>query len=307
MTRAIVFAYSEVGLRCLQVLNAIGVQVPLLFTHEDDPAEKRWFGSVSEFAARHGIRTVMPADPNTPQWLAAARELAPDFVLSFYYRHMLNREWLEIPSRGALNVHGSLLPAYRGRAPVHWAIINGETCTGATLHHMVNKPDAGEIVDREAFGIGADEDALSVSKKLAIAAEIVVARAMPKLIAGTAVSTPMDLSRGSYFGRRRPEDGRIDWTQAAQRIHNLVRAVAAPFPGAFTDVNGSRLAVHETRLDAGAPLHAARAPCLYAHDGAWYADCVDGHRLNIRKAVLAGVALDARRPPPQWSLPLSLD
>lgn len=280
MTRAVVFAYSEVGVRCVRELLAQEVQIPLLFTHADDPGENRWFASVRELAEANRLRVETPEDPNTLEWIAEGRRARPDFLFSFYYRHMLNSTWLDLPKRGALNMHGSLLPKFRGRAPVHWAIIKGESVTGASLHYMREKPDAGALVDQESVPILENDTALDVSIKVAEAAQRVLHRCLPALLAGRASARELDLSQGSYFGRRRPEDGRIDWRRGARQVHDLVRAVAPPFPGAFTEVNGCRLGVLETRVD-GAVRHPGRAPCLYAEAGRWYADCVDGRRLWI--------------------------
>ncbi len=297
MTRAVVFAYSEVGVRCVRELLAQGVQIPLLFTHADDPAESRWFASVQQLAAAHGLAAVTPENPNSAQWIAAGAAANPDFVFSFYYRHMLAPAWLRVPRRGCFNMHGSLLPKYRGRAPVHWAIIRGETATGASLHHMVEKPDAGALVDQQSVPILENDTALDVSVKVADAAEQVLRRSLPKLIAGTAAALPLDLAQGSYFGRRRPEDGCIDWRCGARAIHDLVRAVAPPFPGAFTLVHGSRLAVLKTRLDAQPAVYALQAPCLYAAQGEWYADCVDGRRLHILQLAIDGQSIAADAAP----------
>ena len=288
MTRAVVFAYSEVGLRCVGELLSQKVEIPLLFTHADDPAENRWFGDVLSFAQAQGVRVVTPEDPNTADWVAEGRRAAPDFVFSFYYRHLLKAAWLAVPRRGALNMHGSLLPKYRGRAPVHWAILRGETVTGASLHYMLEKPDAGALVDQESIPIRDNDNALEVSLKVAGAAQRVLHRTLPKLIAGTAAHQPLDLAAGTYFGRREPKDGRIDWRQSARTVHDLIRAVAPPFPGAFTDVNGCRLAVLETRVDDQPPRHPAAAPCLYADDDTWFADCVDGRRLKILQLATGG-------------------
>ena len=307
MTRAVVFAYSEVGVRCVRELLAQGIEIAILFTHADDPGEQQWFGSVKKLGAEHGLRVETPDDPNTPYWVSAGRRAAPDFLFSFYYRYLLNTAWLEVPRRGALNMHGSLLPKYRGRAPVHWAIIQGESATGASLHYMLAKPDAGALVDQQAVPILENETALDVSLKVADAAQTVLHRSLPRLVAGTAPATPLDLSQGSYFGRRRPEDGSIDWRQGARAVHNLVRAVAPPFPGAFTEVNGCRLALLATRVDDQPVRHAARAPCLYAADGAWYADCVDGRRLQILElAVSEHPVLPSAAPPALSNLPLAL-
>jgi methionyl-tRNA formyltransferase len=307
VTTAVVFAYSEVGVRCVRELLRQGVSIALLFSHDDDPKETQWFGSVRQLAQEHGLKVVTPDSPNTPQWIAAGAALKPDFVFSFYYRYMLDKAWLAVPRLGSLNMHGSLLPKYRGRAPVHWAIIHGELSTGASLHYMVEKPDAGALVDQQVVPILENDNALDVSLKVAGAAETVLHRSLPRLIAGTAVSSPLDLAQGSYFGRRRPEDGRIDWRCTARAIHDLVRAVAPPFPGAFTEVSGCRLALLETRMDTEAVNHPGRAPCLYSSGGDWYADCVDGRRLKILQLTVNGEAVAHNTVPPALSQqPLAL-
>ena len=233
MTSAVVFAYHDVGCRCLRVLLDERIEVPLVVTHRDSSDERIWFGSVAELARARAIETLAPDDPNVPEIVARIRGLRPDFIFSFYYRLMLGARLLAIPARGAFNLHGSLLPKYRGRVPVNWAIIRGETETGATLHEMAEKPDAGRIVDQEAVAILPDELAADVFAKVTGAAERVLRRSLPKLVDGSAVLRAQDLSRGGYFGGRRPEDGRIDWSAPAKRVHDLVRAVAPPYPGAF--------------------------------------------------------------------------
>jgi methionyl-tRNA formyltransferase len=298
VTRAVVFAYSEVGVRCVRELLAQGVEIPLLFTHADDPGESQWFGSVKQLAEAHDLRVETPDNPNTPEWIAEGRAANPDFLFSFYYRYMLSAAWIGVPRRGALNMHGSLLPKYRGRAPVHWAILNGESATGASLHYMVEKPDAGALVDQQSVPILENDTALEVSLKVAEAAAQVLRRSLPLLVAGSAQPRPLDLSKGSYFGRRRPEDGRIDWRQGARAVHDLVRAVAPPFPGAFTQVNGCRLAILETRVDAQPARYSTQAPCLYAADGGWYADCADGRRLRIVQLAIDGESMTPDSAPP---------
>jgi len=307
VTRAVVFAYSEVGVRCVRELLAQGVEIPLLFTHADDPGEQQWFGSVRQLADENGLRVETPDNPNTPEWVAAGAAANPDFLFSFYYRYMLDKAWLKVPRRGALNMHGSLLPKFRGRAPVHWAILKGETVTGASLHYMVEKPDAGALVDQKSIPILENDTALDVSLEVAAAAQEVLRRSLPLLVAGRAQARTLDLDAGSYFGRRRPEDGRIDWRRSAREVHDLVRAVAPPFPGAFTEVNGCRLAVLETRVDGEPARFASKAPCLYAADGEWYADCVDGRRLKIvRLAIEALTVTPDRAPPALAQQPLGL-
>ena len=293
MTSAVVFAYHDVGCRCLRVLLDERIEVPLVITHRDRPEERIWFASVAELARGRAIDTITPDDPNTPEIVERIRDLSPDFLFSFYYRLMLGAPLLAIPGKCAFNVHGSLLPKYRGRVPVNWAIIHGETETGATLHEMVEKPDAGRIVDQEAVAILQDELAVDVFGKVTEAAERVLRRSLPKLADGSAVLRAQDLSKGGYFGGRRPEDGRIDWSASAKRVHDLVRAVAPPYPGAFTEVEGTRLRVLRTRR--GANKGAARsAAFLYAEGGRCYAACADGEVLDLLDLELDGRRLSAQ-------------
>ncbi len=292
LPRAIVFAYHNVGVRCLSVLLAHGVNIPLVVTHRDNPNEHIWFDSVAELAALHDIPVITPDDPNTPEVIEQVRAAQPDFLFSFYYRNMLKKALLEIPSRGAYNMHGSLLPKYRGRVPVNWAIIKGERETGATLHVMNEKPDNGAIVDQQAVPILPDDTALEVFHKVTCAAEFALDRCLPGLLAGTAQLTPQDLSQGGYFGGRRPEDGKIDWLQSAQAIHNLVRAVAPPYPGAYTLLAGKPMRVLKTLIEPQRQSRAA-APVFYCAHGRCYAECGDGKVLRILAFELGGKAMSA--------------
>ena len=286
MTSAVVFAYHNVGARCLRVLRAHDVDVRLVVTHADDPAENRWFESVAGLADTEGLPHIAPRDANAPDVIARVASLAPDFLFSFYYRSMLTPPLLALPRRGALNMHGSLLPHYRGRAPVNWAVLHGERHTGATLHYMAEKPDAGDIVLQQSVPILPDDTARIVFDKVTVAAEIVLDAALPALVAGTAARTPNDLARGSYFGGRKPADGRIDWRRPARAIHDLVRSVAPPYPGAFTTVGGVPARVLGTRVldETAAWPHAA----LVADGGRLVARCGGGGTLEVRVLELDG-------------------
>jgi len=291
MSRAVVFAYHNVGYRCLSVLLAHGVEVALVVTHRDNPNETIWFESVAELAELHGIPTITPDNPNTPEVVAQIRALQPDFFFSFYYREMLKRELLEIPRQGALNMHGSLLPKYRGRVPVNWAIIHGETETGATLHYMTEKPDNGAIVAQQAVPILPDDTALQVFQKVTVAAEMALNTCLPDLLAGRVQAVQQDLSKGAYFGGRKAEDGIIDWSQSAQAIHNLVRAVAPPYPGATTRLMGKTMRILQTlvtKCTAAGKEH----PAFYVKEGKAYAICCSGV-LRVVKFELDGKEMSA--------------
>jgi methionyl-tRNA formyltransferase len=290
MSSAVVFAYHNVGVRCLAGLLALGVDVKLVVTHQDNPNEQIWFGSVAKLAAEHGIEVITPESPNTPEVIAKVAACEPDFLFSFYYRHMIAKDILALPKRGAFNMHGSLLPKYRGRVPVNWAIIHGESETGATLHVMNEKPDNGALVGQFAVPILPNDTAAEVFDKVTVAAELVLLNAVPKLIAGTAELVQQDLSQGGYFGGRKAEDGRIHWQQSAQQIHNLVRAVTHPFPGAFSELPQGRLLAWRTLVS---PQASAGAPALLAHNGKLAARCGDGTLLYLLDATLNGEALTA--------------
>lgn len=293
MTRAVVFAYHNVGARCLSVLLAHGVEVPLLVTHLDDPAENVWFASVAEIAARHRIETASSDAIDAAALVERLGEIGPDFLFSFYYRNMLPAPVLESARRGALNMHGSLLPKYRGRAPVNWAVLNGERETGASLHYMTVKPDAGELVDQQAVPILPNDTAQEVFEKVSCAAEMTLDRVLPGLLAGTAPRRLLDLASGSYFGRRRPEDGCIDWRQSAWQVHNLVRAVAPPYPGAFASLADQPLRLLGSWFTAEPARHHDKLPCFYSESGTCYVDCVDGRRFEVLAFELAGTPMTA--------------
>ena len=290
MTSAVVFAYHDVGVRCLAVLLAHGVEVRHVYTHADDPNENIWFRSVAELARLHGIPVTVVSDAQQPGLLEAVATLQPDFLFSFYYRFMLTPAILACARQGAFNLHGSLLPKYRGRVPVNWAIIHGERETGATLHEMVAKPDAGRLVDQQAIPILPNDTALDVFRKVTVAAETVLDRSLAQLIAGTATLTPQDLTAGSYFGGRKPEDGRINWAWGAAQVHNLIRAVAPPYPGAFCEIDGKRLELLGS-LFTGRRDPQSGSAMLFAANDSLHIRCADGGLLRLQAASLNGQPL----------------
>ncbi|MDE1929378.1 MAG: formyltransferase [Burkholderiales bacterium] len=300
--RAVVFAYSNVGDRCLRVLHAGGVEVALVATHRDHPGETLWFSRVADTAAELGLPTIYADDPKAPELRDAVAAAQPDLIFSFYYRSMIPAAILELAP--AYNLHGSLLPRFRGRAPTNWAVLEGATETGATLHEMVAQPDAGAIVDQQAVPILPDDTGQQVFDKVCTAAEIVLWRSLPALLAGRAPRLPNDLAAGSYRGGRKPEDGRIDWSQPARRVYDLIRAVAPPYPGAFAEIGGERLVIAEARrpLPGREPATAGLAPGLHVVDGRIVAVCGDGGAIEVRRilagsAPLAAAALAARLHP----------
>ena len=248
MMKAIVFAYHDIGCAGLKALTEAGYDVQAVFTHTDDPGENNFFSSVARLGAELDLPVYAPEDVNHPLWVDRIRELQPDVIFSFYYRHMLSDEILSLAPLGGFNLHGSLLPRYRGRAPVNWALVNGETETGATLHKMVKRPDAGDIVGQQKVTVADNDTALTLHKKVLEAAQAVLKEQLPKLKNGTASFTKQDESQASYFGRRTAADGEILWHKSAKEINNLVRAVTEPYPGAFSYLGQRKLIVWRSRV-----------------------------------------------------------
>ena len=241
--RILFFGYSEVGYECLDLLLARGDNVVALFTHEDNPNEKIWFKTPALAARAKGLPVHTPERIGTPEWVERISGMKPDLILSAYYRNMIGMRILGLAPLGAFNMHGSLLPKYRGRAPVNWAVLHGEPRIGMTLHRMVKAPDAGAIVDQEGVDIGPRDSAEQAFRKVLPCARRILERQIGALLAGRARETPQDEAEATYFGGRKPEDGRVEWAQTSLQIFNLIRAVTDPYPGAFTDVGAARLMI----------------------------------------------------------------
>ncbi|RFC49434.1 MAG: methionyl-tRNA formyltransferase [Verrucomicrobia bacterium] len=258
--RIVFFGYSEVGFECLSLLLERGDNVVGLITHEDNPHEKIWFKTPAAAAKEKGVPVFTPESVNNPEWREKIATLKPDLILSVYYRNMIGTKILDLPPLGAWNMHGSLLPGYRGRAPINWAVLHGEPRIGMTLHRMVKSADAGAIVDQAGVDLSPRDTAEQAFRKVLPCARVVLARQIDALLAGTAKETPQDESKVTYFGGRKPEDGRIHWGQTSRQIFNLIRAVTDPYPGAFTDVGPARLMVWWAEPDSPATRGGKGAP-----------------------------------------------
>ncbi|WP_233963500.1 bifunctional UDP-4-amino-4-deoxy-L-arabinose formyltransferase/UDP-glucuronic acid oxidase ArnA [Pectobacterium versatile] len=246
--KAIVFAYHDIGCVGLEALKLAGYEIQAVFTHSDAPGENHFYASVAKAAAEMDVPVFAPEDINHPLWVNRIRELAPDVIFSFYYRTLLSDDILQLPAFGAFNLHGSLLPRYRGRAPVNWVLVNGETQTGVTLHKMVSRADAGDIVAQSVVAIDDDDTALTLHGKCRTAAAALLAQQLPLIRSREITLTLQDESRASYFGRRTAGDGLIDWHKSAREINNLIRAVTEPYPGAFTFLGERNVTIWRARV-----------------------------------------------------------
>ncbi|MFN0058286.1 MAG: formyltransferase [Planctomycetota bacterium] len=276
--KMLVFGYQAVGHECLRRLitqSTSGAEI-VVVTHRDRSHERLWFPSVAELARQHGIEPYYSEDYDRSQLIALARRVAPDLIYSFYFRELLPQRVLDCAPLGAFNMHGSLLPRYRGRCPANWVILNREPSTGMTLHHMVRRPDAGDIVGQLDIPVAPRETAFSLYDKLVPAAGELIDTFHPRIVAGDAPRIPQDERLASYFGGRRPEDGRIDWGLSAPAIDALVRAVTHPFPGAFSLAASRNLYVWQSEPRQSASLTAAPGLVLGVRGRALRVACRDG-------------------------------
>lgn len=246
--KTVVFAYAEMGCAGISALLNAGYEISAIFTHSDTGTESHFFDSVARLAAEQGIPVYAPEDVNHPLWVDRIKTMAPDYIFSFYYRALLNDSILSSARLGAFNLHGSLLPKYRGRAPLNWVLVNGETETGVTLHRMVKRADAGDIVAQQRVAIDEQDNALTLHRKLVACATQVLEGALPAVKRGDIVTTPQNECEATVVGRRKPEDGRIKWEQPAHTVNNLVRAVTYPWPGAFAFAGTVKFVVWKSRV-----------------------------------------------------------
>ncbi len=246
--KVVVFAYHDIGCIGVKALLKANFEIEAIFTHVDTPGENHFFGSVAHIAAERGIPVFAPEEVNHPLWIERIRQMKPDMIFSFYYRNLLCDDILSGASQGGFNLHGSLLPKYRGRTPLNWVLANGESETGVTLHRMTARADAGNIIAQNKIAIDTDDTALTLHKKLCDLTELLLGETLPNMLTGRFQEQPQDITQGSYFGQRKPEDGLINWDLTASQIHNLVRAVSEPWPGAFCYVGTQKFIIWSAKV-----------------------------------------------------------
>jgi len=295
---AVLFGYHTFGARALAGLLARGERVHAVVTHDDLPGEGDWYESVADLARAHDIPVFTPPSPTEPAIVEPLAALEADVFVSVYYRKVLGAALLSLPHVAAVNLHGSLLPAYRGRAPLNWVLVNGETRTGVTLHHMTVEADAGDIVAQEPIDILPDDTALTLYGRMVKIGVDLLLEWYPAVRAGTAPRRRQDHARATVVGRRRPEDGRVSWTWPASRIANMIRAVTHPYPGAFIGDGDARLYLWEGAAFVDTP--AAGTPGTIVDVGPGHITVATGQgNLRLLRVQPAG---DLERSADAWAL-----
>lgn len=246
--KAIVFAYHDIG--CIGLLSLIksGYDILSVITHADQKKENIFFRSVKKIALKNNIPVFMPININNIIWIIYLKKINPDILFSFYYRNILCKDILSIPKFGAFNLHGSLLPKYRGCCPLNWSIINGEDQTGVTLHRMTEKIDHGPIIAQVKVKIHKSDDAISLHKKMCNAAFNMLNNVLPEILNKNIYAMSSNYSSSSYFGKRSREDGLIDWNQPAEKIYNFIRGLSKPWPGAFSYLDNKKIIFWKAKI-----------------------------------------------------------
>jgi len=293
--KAVIMGYHNMGCLGLHVLCKHKVEVSAVFTYRDSEEENVWFDSVADLSKSLNLKVYYANDFNNQQIKEVVEKINPDVLFSFYYRDIIPWEILKIPRLGAINMHGSLLPKYRGRCPVNWQLIDGEKISGVTLHYMVEKADAGDIIAQEKVEVSNTDTALTLYDKLEEAAEALLDRELENILSGKCNRLVQDESQATTYGGRNPEDGRIDWSQPAEKIYNLIRAVTKPYPGAFSFLGDKKVTIWQTEIASlpKADLKAYSNGHVVEFGGSFYIKTADGwlHVINSDSVLFVGAQL----------------
>jgi methionyl-tRNA formyltransferase len=260
--RIVFFGTSEFGVPALNALREDGVEITAVVTTQEKPKGRGLTvqpSPVKTAAQKAGIPALEPEDPNRPEFVDRLRELRPDAIVLAAYRFILKPELLAVPLRGCLNIHPSLLPAWRGAAPIQRALMAGETRTGVSIFLMNERIDQGDVVLQEALDIGANETFGELLPRLAALGARLIVSGLDALARGNFQRIAQDRGQDSYAEKIRKEERVIDWHRPAAQIHNLIRALS-PSPAAYTLLRGKRLEILASELHSdrhGEPGEAA--------------------------------------------------
>jgi methionyl-tRNA formyltransferase len=250
--RTVFMGTPDFALQTLQGLIDAGCKMVGVYTQPDRPkgrGKKLAPPPVKELAQKYDIPVYQPFKLRQLEAVAELEALAPDLIVVVAYGQILPKSVLEIPAHGCINVHASLLPKYRGAAPINKAIIDGETETGITTMYMDVGLDTGDMLVKKTLAIGPEETAGELHDRLASLGRETMEETLRQLCAGSLQREVQDDAQSTYASMMKKEDGRIDWSRSAQEIHNHVRGLD-PWPGAYTTINGELLKLAETSSEA---------------------------------------------------------
>ena len=249
MSAIAVIGCTESTEKCLRAILAWGEDevVALMTLDPAVAATKARYVPLEPLASGNGVPCLQVRDTRVREASSFLAEKSPDLVLEVGWSHRIPKAILELPSLGTIGIHNSLLPIHRGPASLNWALIRGESTWGTTLYYLDEALDAGDIIAQRAYRVTEQDDIHSLFAKADRAALALLREALPRIRAGTAPRVPQDAALASRLPRRRPQDGEIDWTRDAAEIYNLIRALKAPYPNAFTSLRGKKVLVGDAR------------------------------------------------------------
>ncbi len=260
--RTIFFGATDLGYRCCQRLLESGLEIVGVFSiprefrisYSKTPVRNVTYRDFEELAKRHQIPFFqVEGKMSAPCHQRVVERLRPDFGLAIGWYHLIPAKLRALFPKGVAGLHASLLPRYRGGAPLVWAIINGETESGVTLFYLSDGVDDGDIVAQKRFPIGADDTIREVYEKATRASMEVVTESVPLIASGQAPRRVQDERRATRFPQRSPDDGLIDWSWDAQTIRNFIRAQTKPYPGAFTFIGGKKVVIWDATISPAEP------------------------------------------------------
>ena len=279
--RILFMGTPEFAVEQLKRLVETGHEICGVFTQPDKPKNrgmKMTFSPVKEYALTHGLEVYQPTKMRDGNALAIVRELQPELIVVAAYGRILPEDILTLPPFGSINVHSSVLPKYRGAAPINWAILDGQKETGVTIMYMTRDLDAGDIVCSKKTDIMPDEDARELTHRLALLGADALEDAIEKIADGTAVRTPQDHSASTYAPMLSKDLSPMDWTRSAQALHDQVRGLI-PWPCASMELGRKKVKVFKTRM--GGEINATAGTILTAGKQGLEIACGDGHSLWI--------------------------
>jgi len=252
---------GEIGFRCLRrVLESDAARLASVFSYRVEPPQDAYLEKTLELARSRGVPAHDAATMGQEQFRAALVGLELDYIIAIKWRTILPRDVIDAARGGLIVFHASMLPKYRGFAPVNWPLINGERETGVTMFYAADEMDAGDIIEQRAREITDDTDAGTLDAWLNETVESMLEENLPKLADGTASRSPQDHTQATYAIWRSPEDGRIDWSQTTRTVFNLIRGLASPYPGAFSMLEGRKLFIWSAEIEREPRHYAGRIP-----------------------------------------------
>lgn len=248
--RVIFMGTPDIAAVCLEKLIKDGFDIVGVYTQPDRPKNrgmKLVFSPVKEIALAHNFPVFQPENFRDEAVVEELRRLSPDVIAVVAYGRILPQSVLDIPAKGCINIHASILPAYRGSAPYQWAVLDGLKETGVTAQYMALQMDAGDVIGVSKTPIGEDETAGELLDRLAVLGAGLLSETLTKVEAGTATAEAQDASKVSFAPMLDKSMCPIDWTQTSQQIHNRVRGLN-PWPVAVTELSGKRFKIYQTAI-----------------------------------------------------------